>query len=79
MFGASDVKHIAIAENISPPKKAIIGTRRNIGLEINPKAAMTAKTMQELMRLLVAPHSISPAMTSSMLMGVAIIASKVFW
>lgn len=70
---------MAIAENIRPPKKASRGIRMNSGLEIRPKAATTARTMVELTMLLVAPHKSSPAMTSSMLIGVAMMASKVFW
>ena len=79
MFGATEVKHIAIEANISPPKKARGITSRNSGLEIKPKAATTAKTMVVLNVARVAPQSSSPATTSSTLMGVAMIASKVFW
>ena len=45
MFGATEVKHIAIEANIKPPKNAKGITSRNSGLEINPKAATTANTM----------------------------------
>ena len=79
MLGASEVKHMAMAENISPVKKAIGRISRTRGVEMRPKAAMTAMTMLELMRLRVAPHKSSPAMTSSRLTGVAIMPSKVFW
>jgi hypothetical protein len=79
MFGATDVKHIAIDANINPPKKASGITSRNNGLETKPKAATTANTMVVLMVALVAPQSSSPATTSSTLTGVATMASKVFW
>jgi len=79
MFGATEVKHIAMEANINPPKKARGITSRNNGLEINPKAATTVKTMVVLIVARVAPHSSSPATTSSTLTGVATIASKVFW
>jgi hypothetical protein len=54
-------------------------TSKNRGLETNPKAATTAKTIVVLNVALVAPQSSSPATTSSTLTGVATIASKVFW
>lgn len=79
MFGAKAVKHIAMPENIRPEKKATRGTRSASGLFIKPKAATTARTMLEEIVLRAAPHSSSAAMTSSMLMGVAMMASKVFW
>jgi hypothetical protein len=79
MFGAIDVKHIAIDANIKPPKKASGITRRNRGLEIKPKAATTDNTMVVLIVARVAPQSNSPATTSSTLTGVATMASKVFW
>ena len=73
------VKHIAIDANINPPRKASSGTKRNSGLEINPKAAITASTVVEFIVARVAPHTSSPAITSSTLTGVAIMASNVFW
>ena len=79
MFGASEVKHIAIDANISPPKKARGITRRNSGLETNPKAATTASTIVVLIVARVAPQRSSPATTSSTLTGVVTMASKVFW
>ncbi len=78
MVGEIAVKHIATAENKSPTRKEIGGINRNSGLGVKRKAATTPKTIEELIRLLVAPHRSSPAMTSSRLTGVAIIASKVF-
>ena len=79
MFGATEVKHIAMEANISPPKKAKGITSKKSGLEINPNAATTAKTMVVLIVAGVAPQRSSPATTSSTLTGVATIASKVFW
>ena len=79
MFGATEVKHIAIDANIKPPKKASGITSRNRGLEIKPKAATTPSTMVVLIVARVAPQSSSPATTSSTLTGVATMASKVFW
>lgn len=79
IFGATEVKHIAIEANIKPPKKANGITNKNSGLEINPKAATTANTIVVLIVALVAPQRISPATTSSTLTGVATMASNVFW
>ena len=79
MFGTMAVKHMAIAEKRSPTRNAIGGINRNSGEGTTPKTTITAKTIEELMRLFVAPHRISPVITSSMVTGVAIIASKVFW
>ena len=73
------VKHIAIEANINPPRKDSNGTKRNNGLETRPKAAITTSTVVEFIVARVAPHTSSPAMTSSTLTGVAIMASKVFW
>ena len=79
MFGTIAVKHMAMDENSSPTRKERRGISNKKGLGANPKANMTPNTIDELMRLFVAPHRSSPAMTSSILTGVAIIASKVFW
>ena len=79
MFGTIAVKHMAIDENSSPTRKERGGISNKKGLGASPKANMTPNTIEELMRLFVAPHKISPAMTSSIFTGVAIIASKVFW
>lgn len=78
MLGAIAVKHMAMAENKSPTRKESGGINKANGLETRPKAKITPRTMVELIRLLVAPHMSSPAMTSSKLTGVAIIASNVF-
>ena len=85
MFGATAVKHMAMALNIKPAKNAISGTSRNSGLVIkgtvvnNPETAMTTKTMVAFIVARVAPQRSSPATTSSTLTGVATMASKVFW
>ena len=79
MFGATEVKHIAMEANIKPPKNAMGITSRNKGLLIKPNAATTASTMVALNVALVAPQRSSPATTSSTLTGVATMASKVFW
>ena len=78
MLGVIAVKHMAMAENKRPTRKESGGINKKNGLENRPKSEITPKTRVELMRLLVAPHKISPAMTSSRLIGVAIIASNVF-
>ena len=76
---------MAMELNINPPKNAISGTRRTSGLVISgvgvkkPEAAITINTKTALIAARVAPHKSSPATTSSTLMGVATIASKVFW
>ena len=79
MFGAAAVKHMAMEENISPPKNAIGITSKKRGVEIKPKTEITANTIAALMVARVAPQRRSPATTSSTLTGVAIMASKVFW
>ncbi len=86
MLGTRAVKIMAMEENISPPRNANAGIRRSVpavnstdGKKVSPISNITASTMVELMKLLVAPHNISPAMTSSMLTGVAMMASNVFW
>ena len=79
MFGTMAVKHMAMDANKNPTRKATKGMSKNRGEETNPATVMTAKTMEELIVLFVAPQRISPVMTSSMLTGVAIMALKVFW
>ena len=79
MFLAMAVKHIPIEANKSPEKKDNIGTKNTKGLETRPKAATTTKTIVAFIVARVAPQTISPAITSSTLTGVAIMASNVFW
>lgn len=84
MFGAIAVKHMAIAEKSKPPKNAITGTSKirgevTSGIVVKKLAiVMTPSTMVAFMVERVAPHSSSPATTSSTLTGVATMASKVF-
>ena len=78
IFGDIAVKHMAMLANNIPIKKESGGINRNNGLVTKPKIKITPNTIDELIKLFVAPHSISPAMTSSKFTGVAIIASKVF-
>jgi hypothetical protein len=79
MFGTIEVKHMAMDENNIPTRKEIGGISNKKGLGAKPNANMTPSTIEELMRLLVAPQRISPVITSSIFTGVAIMASKVFW
>lgn len=85
MFGDRAVKHMAMLDSIKPPKKAIMGISRNRGLVIKgwavkkPEMPTTARTMVLFIVPRVAPQSSSPATTSSILIGVATMASKVFW
>jgi len=78
MLGVMAVKHMARAENKSPARKESGGISKKNGPEAKPKRKITPNTIVELIRLFVAPHKSSPAMTSSRLTGVAIIASNVF-
>ena len=72
------VKHIAIDANNNPLKnaKGIINSEE--GISTTPKSNRTGSMNVAYMVLLVAPHNNSPAITSSIDTGVAIIASKVF-
>ena len=79
MFGTMAVKHIPNEEKSSPTRNASGGISRSSGVGVTPKATITPNTIDELMRLFVAPHRISPVITSSIVTGVAIMASKVFW
>ena len=78
MLGMIAVKHIAMVEKRSPTRKDSGGIRRNSDEGTNPKATITTSTIVELMRLFVEPHRISAVMTSSMVTGVAMMASNVF-
>ena len=79
MLGVIAVKHMAIPPNISPPKNASGMASSDVGSEITPKATNTGSMMMTYSKLLVAPQRSSPAITSSIDSGVAIIASKLFW
>ena len=84
MLGAAAVKHMAMDAKRSPPKKARGTASKNNGeltkgTGVNkPATATTNKTIDAFMVARVAPHSNSPATTSSTLTGVATMASKVF-
>jgi len=78
MLGEMAVKHMAMVANKRPAKKANGIISKDSGSSISPKAHNTGSIMVALIRLLEAPHNNSPVITSSMLNGVAIIASKVF-
>lgn len=75
---------MAMLDSSRPPKNAIRGISRNRGLVIIGWAVKrlemptTVSTMVLFIVPRVAPQRSSPAATSSMLMGVATIASKVF-
>ncbi len=79
IFGTIDVKSIAKDANMRPPKNAKGTMRSTNGSEAKPKSTMMSATMEPLIRLFVAPQRISPAMTSSIVRGVARMASNVFW
>ena len=85
MCGAIAVKHMAMLDSIRLPKNAISGISRNKGLVIigwevkRLEMPTTVSTIVLFIVPLVAPQRSSPATTSSMLMGVATMASKVFW
>ncbi len=70
---------MAMDANIKPPTNAISGTNRNSGLVTKPKTEITPNTIVALIVDRVAPQRSSPATTSSTLIGVATMASKVFW
>ncbi len=78
MFGEMAVKHMAMHAKRKPPTKEKGMMSKEEGSSTSLKTAITASIILALIRLLVAPHRISPVITSSMLRGVAIIASKVF-
>ena len=78
MVGDIAVKYIAIVEKRKPEIKEKGIMIKAVGRLTSPNAMITKSISEAFIRLLVAPQSISPVMTSSKLRGVAIIASKVF-
>jgi hypothetical protein len=70
---------MAIAPKANPASNATNGMSSAPGSVANPNARTTTVTMLPLITLFVAPQSISPVITSSMLTGVATMASNVFW
>ena len=79
MFGVNAVKHIPIQAKSKPAKKAKGIISRAYFRSINPKAAITGTITKAFIVLRVAPQNNSPAITSSIMRGVAIMASNVFW
>lgn len=73
------VKHMPIAAKRKPARKENGITSRDEGNSISPRAASTGSIITVLIMLRVAPQRISPVITSSIVRGVAIMASKVFW
>src|SRR3972149_6143033 len=65
--------------NMIPGITAAGSTSTANGESTSPQAAMITRMYAVEMRARVAPHRISPVITSSMLTGVAIIASNVRW
>ena len=78
MLGVIAVKHMPIVAKRKPAINENGITNRAEGSSTSPKAAITINTMVAEKRLRVAPQRSSPVITSSMLKGVEIIASKVF-
>src|SRR3989304_4640263 len=65
--------------NMSPGIIAAGSTSNASGESTSPQAMMMTRMYAVEMRARVAPHRISPVITSSMLTGVAIIGSHVRW
>lgn len=79
MLGDIAVKHIPMAAKRSPARKEKGIINNEEGKSIIPKIAKIGSIIIVFITLLVAPQRSSPAITSSMERGVAIMASKVFW
>lgn len=79
MLGDIAVKHIPMLAKRAPAKNEKGIMSNEYRKSIIPKAAITTSIIVAFIKLRVAPHRISPAITSSILRGVAIMASKVFW
>ena len=79
MFGDIAVKHMPMAAKRRPAKKENGIINNEEGNSIIPKIANTGSIITVFITPLVAPQRSSPAITSSMERGVAIMASKVFW
>lgn len=78
MFGDMAVKHMPMVAKRRPAIKENGITSSEEGNSMTPKAASTGSIITVFIVLRVAPQSSSPAITSSIEMGVAIMASKVF-
>jgi len=79
MDGVTAVKHIAIPAKSRPPKNASGMASSESGRDTTPKAASTGSIRATYIVLRVAPQRSSPAITSSIESGVAMMASKLFW
>ena len=79
MPGVIAVKHIPMAAKSRPARNANGMRSRDDGIATTPKIRSTGSISVAYIMPRVAPQSISPAITSSMLTGVAMIASNVFW
>jgi len=79
MLGTIAVKHMPMAAKRSPARKENGIIRNEEGKSIIPKIANIGSIIKAFITLLVAPQRSSPAITSSIERGVAIMASKVFW
>jgi GT2 family glycosyltransferase len=79
MLGEMAVKHMPMVAKRKPAIKENGIISRDEGNSRIPKAASTGSIKIVFIILRVAPHRISPVITSSIVRGVAIMASKVFW
>ena len=79
MLGDIAVKHMPMAAKRSPARKENGIIKNEEGKSIIPKIANIGSIIIVFITLFVAPQRSSPAITSSMERGVAIMASKVFW
>lgn len=79
MFGEIAVKHMPIVAKRKPARNENGIISREEGNSMSPKAASTGNVITVFIVLRVAPQRSSPVITSSIVRGVAIMASKVFW
>src|SRR3989337_3327518 len=79
MDHATEVYDSDMLANMIPGITAAGSTSTARGESTSPQALMTTRMYAVEMRARVAPHRISPVITSSMLTGVATIASNVRW
>ena len=79
MLGVIAVKHMPMAAKRRPARKENGIIKNEEGKSIIPKIANMGSIIRVFITLLVAPQRSSPAITSSIERGVAIMASKVFW
>jgi hypothetical protein len=79
MLGDIAVKHMPMAAKRSPARKEKGIIKNEEGKSIIPKIVNIGSIIKVFITLFVAPQRSSPAITSSIERGVAIMASKVFW